>query len=153
MALGFIPATGHWDYRQFDTTSSSTFVKGCLVSFNGARTLVEYDSTLSQYVGIAQQTSTNSTPAGKVLVAVPKPGCTARTDVWTGITASAISVGHAMALGKQGNYNSYITTLATSVFSKVVTIVGPVRSADSRVEVAFIQNEALIYSTSSVSIN
>ena len=128
-------------------------MKGCLVSFNGVRQLVEYDSTLSQYVGIALQNSANSTPAGKVLVAVPKPGCTAWCDAFTGMGTSAVSVGHAMGVAKLGNYASFITTLATSVFSKVVTIVGPVRSADSRVEVAFIQNEAAIYSTSSVSIN
>ena len=153
MALGFIPATGDWHYRAFDTNSAATFLKGCLVALNGARNLVEYDSTLSQYVGIAMQNSANSTPTGKVNVAIPRPGCTARTDVWTGIGASSISVGHAMGTGKLGNYNSFVTTLATSVFSKIVTIVGPVRSADSTVEVAFIQNEALVYSTSSVSIN
>ena len=88
-----------------------------------------------------------------MLVAVPKPGCTAWCDAFTGMGTSAVSVGHAMGVAKLGNYASFITTLATSVFSKVVTIVGPVRSADSRVEVAFIQNEAAIYSTSSVSIN
>ena len=88
-----------------------------------------------------------------MLVAVPKPGCTAWCDTFTGMAQSAVSVGHAMGIAKLGNFTSHITTLATSVFSKVVTIVGPVRSADSTVEVAFIQNEALIYSTSSVSIN
>ncbi len=153
MALGFVLGTGDWHIRQFNTTSTATFIKGCLVSLNGARTVIEYDSTLSHYLGIAMQNSVNSTPPGKVLVAIPRPGCTAYADAFTGMGQSAVSIGHAMGIAKLGNYESYITTLATSVFSKVVTIVGPIDSASSRVEVAFIQNEALLYSTSSVSIN
>ena len=152
MALGLIPATGDWDYRQFNTNSAATFTKGCLVALNGARNVIEHTSTLSHYLGIAMQNSANSTPPGKVMVAIPKPGCTATADCFTGMAQSDMSIGQARGIAKLGNFYSYVTTLHTSVFSQIFTIVGPVDSTYSRVEVAFIQNEAMLYSTSSVSI-
>lgn len=156
MALGIVPSSGNWDYRQYDTTSTATFLKGCLVTFSGARTLVERASTDSGYVGIAMSDSANSFPAGKIQVAIPKPGCTAFVDVTANFASSQLSAGQAWGLDKRGNYNSYLTTLATSVFSRIVTIVGVIdlgtRSGNSRIEVEFIQNEAIIGSTSSVSI-
>ena len=156
MALGLVPSSGPWEYRQYDTTSTATFLKGCLVTFGGARTLVERASTDSGYVGIALSDSVNSFPAGKIQVAIPRPGCTAFCDVTANFSSSQLSAGQAWGLDKRGNYNSFLTTLATSVFSRIATIVGPIdlgaRSGNSRIEIAFIQNEAIIYSTSSVSI-
>jgi len=153
MALGFIPASGDWDYRQFNTNSAATFVKGCLVTLNGARDVIEYQSTDSSYLGIALHNSANSCPAGKVLVAIPKPGCTAFCDAFTGMATSVTSVGQAMGIAKSGNFVSFITTLHTSVWSQTVTIVNQPRSADSRVEVAFIFGDKTeLYSASSVSL-
>ena len=153
MALGFIPASGDWDYRQFNTASAATFVKGCLVCLNGARDVTEYDSTMSTYLGIAMHNSVNSAPPGKVLVAIPKPGCTAFCDAFTGMATSLTSVGQARGIAKSGNFVSFITTLHTSVWSQIVTLVGQPRSSDSRVEVAFILGDKVeLYSASSTSL-
>ena len=152
MALGLIPNRGNWDYQEFNTASAATFLKGSLVMLDGARNVNIYTSTSSHYLGIAMQDSVNSKPAGKVQVALPRAGCTAFSDITTAVGTSATSIGQAYGLTNPGNVVSFVTTLATSVFSRIVTIVGPVDSATSRVEVAFVQNEALIWSTSSVSI-
>jgi hypothetical protein len=143
--------------RLLPTTSSSTFRKGSLVALSTARNVRLYDSADSGYLGIAMNASVDSLPAGKVLVAIPRPGCTAYADCFTGMATSVVSIGQAMGLcvGNQSGdstYLSFITTLATSVFSRIATIVGPVDSANSRVEIAFVQNEATFYSTSSVSL-
>lgn len=154
MPLGFTPSSGPWQIEEFTTNSSATFLKGSLVALNGARQVVEYASTLSHYLGIALQDSVDSLPATKVQVAIPMPGCTAYADVAPGVTASVSSIGHAMGVGKRGDYMSFVTTHGASVFSKIVTVLGPIiTSPVSRVRVAFIQNEALVYSTSSVSID
>lgn len=149
---GFVLGSGPWEQRLFNTASAATFLKGSLVELDGARNVVEYASTSSSVLGIALHASVDSLPAGKVLVAIPKPGCTAIADVAPGIAASAISIGHAMGVGKRGNYMSYVTTDAASVWSKVVTVVGTLNSTNSTVEVAFIQNIAEVYSTSSASL-
>lgn len=152
MPLGFTLGSGPWEIRQFNTNSAATFLKGSLVELNGARDVVEYASTSSSCLGIAMHDSVNSLPAGKVLVAIPKPGCTATCDLAPGLAASVISVGQAQGVGKRGNYMSFVTDLNSSVWSRIVTIVGAPDSARSRIEVAFIQFGAEIYSTSSVSL-
>lgn len=152
MPLGFVLGSGPWEIRQFNTNSAATFLKGSLVELNGARDVVEYASTSSSVLGIALGDSANSLPSGKVQIAIPRPGCTAIADVAPGIVASAISVGQAMGVGKRGNYMSYVTSDAASVWSRIVTVVGALNSTTSRVEVAFIQNAAEVYSTSSVSL-
>ena len=98
MALGFILGEGDWDIRQYDTASAATYLKGSLVALNTARNVVEYTSSMSAYLGIAMHSSVNSLPAGKVLVAIPKPGCIAIADVAPGLTVSSLSVGEAMAV-------------------------------------------------------
>jgi len=66
---------------------------------------------------------------------------------------SLTSVGQAHGIAKSGNFVSFITTLHTSVWSQVVTSVNQPRSADSRVEVAFIFGGMTeFYSSSSVSL-
>lgn len=152
MPLGFVLGTGPWEIRQFNTNSAATFLKGSLVELNGARDVVEYASTSSSVLGIAMHASVDSLPAGKVLVAIPKPGCTAICDVAPGVVGSVASVGQAQGIGKRGNYMSFLTDVNASVWSRIVTVVGPMDSASSRIEVAFTQNHAEIYSTSSVSL-
>ena len=152
MALGFVAGSGNWEIREFNTNSAATFLKGAAVILNGARDVVEYTSTSSHLLGFALQDSVNSFPAGKVQVAIPKPGCVAWSDMTTGLVASQLSAGMAFGLAKPGNLFSFVTTLATSVFSRVVASTGRYDSARSRIEVYFIQNESLFYSTSSVSV-
>ena len=154
---GLIPARGCWEYRLLPTTSTSTFAKGSLVALSTARNVRLYDSADSHYLGIAMSRSVDSLPAGKVNVAIPGPGCTAYASLFTNMAASTLSIGQAYGLcvgnaSANSDVLSYVTTLATSVFSRIVTIVGPPDSVLSRIEVAFIQNEAAFYSTSSVSL-
>src|SRR5262245_336422 len=112
MPEGLTPARGEWEYRQFTTASSATYAKGTLVALNTARDVVEFVSTMSTYLGIAMSASTASLPLGKVLVAIPAPGCTAYSDVTNSFAASALSIGEVYSIGKHGNLNSYITTRA-----------------------------------------
>ena len=151
MPLGLVPCRGDWEYRTFNTSSAATFAKGCLVALNGARDVVEYVSTMSSYLGIAMSHSTASTPAGKVVVAIPRPGCSATADLNGGWAQSLVSIGEVFCISKAGNLMSFIT-LRQSVFSSNVEVVGPVDSATSRVEVAFVQLGATLYSVSSTSI-
>lgn len=151
MPEGLTPARGLWEYRTFTTASAATYAKGCLVAFNGARDVVEFTSNMSSHLGIAMSASTASLPAGRVVVAIPRAGCTAYSDVTNSFAASALSLGEVYSIGKHGNLTSYITTRA-SVFSSVVEIVGPLDSATSRIEVAFVQLGATFYSVSSTSL-
>ena len=151
MPEGLTPARGNWEYRTLNTASAATFAKGCLVALNGARNVVEFTSNMSSYLGIAMSHSTASLPAGKVLVAIPKPGCTAFSDLTNNFGTSLTSIGEQFSIGKHGNLTSYIT-LRASVFSSNVEIVGPVDSSTSRVEVAFVQLGAAFYSVSSTSL-
>jgi len=86
-----------------------------------------------------------------VMVAIPAPGCTAYSDLTTGITQSALSVGKQVCMYKQGNLMSYASTVVghASRFSAIATIVGPIDSANSRVEVAFNILSSVYYSGSS----
>lgn len=156
MPLGFVPGSGPWEHREFTTLSTATFKKGSLVELGGARTLTEYASTSSSVLGIALCDSVNSTPAGKVQVAIPRPGCIAWADLAPGIGSSGLSAGQAMGVGKRGDYMSFVTTHHASVWSQIVGLTGRydtgATSGVSRVEVYFIQNAAEFYSTSSVSL-
>lgn len=156
MPLGFVPGSGPWEHREFTTTSTATFKKGSLVELNGARTLVEYASTSSSYLGIACADSVNSTPSGKILVALPRAGCTAWTDIAPGLGSSDLSAAVARGVGKRGDHMSFVTTHHASVWSQIVGCTGKydigTTSGLSRAEVYFIQNGAEFYSTSSVSI-
>lgn len=152
---GLIPARGKWEYRWFPTTSAATFKKGALLNLGAGFLLEEYASTDSQCLGIAMSNSTASMPvvggANSVLVALPAPGCTAYSDITTGVTASSISVGQASVIYKVGNIMSFASTVMgqASRFSALVTIAGPVQADTSQVEVAFNALTQVIYSTSS----
>lgn len=151
---GLIPARGNWETRWFETASAATFRKGSAVQLDDAYRLGEYASTDSGVLGIALSDSVNSTPMGgvnKVAVALPAPNCTAYSDVTTGIAQSDLSIGKKVCLYKQGNVASYASTVIghASRHSALLTVVGPIDSVNSRVEVAFNMENVGWYSTSS----
>lgn len=151
---GLIPARGDWEYRWFATTSAATFKKGALLNLGAGFLLEEYASTDSQCLGIAMSNSTASTPvvggANSVLVAIPRGGATAYSDLTTSVTGSSISVGQASVIYKVGNIMSYASTvMGASRFSALVTIAGPVQADTSQIEVAFNAITRVLYSTSS----
>lgn len=152
--LGLIPHRGKWETRWFETASAATFKKGSAVQLDDAYRLGEYASTDSSVLGIALSDSVNSTPMGgvnKVAVAIPAPGCTAYSDLTTGVTQSALSIGKKVCLYKQGDLSSYASSVIghASRFSALLTIVGPIDSTQSRVEVAFNMETVGLYSVSS----
>ena len=152
---GLVPARGDWETRWFETASAATFAKGSLVNFNDAYRLKEYVSTDSQAVGIALSYSTQSTAMrglDMVAVALPRPGCTAYSDLTTGVTQSALSIGKKILVYKQGNVMSYASTVMgeASRFSAIAQVVGPIDATNSRVEIAFNMEGVAFYSTSSV---
>jgi len=156
MPLGITPSAGPWQIREFNSNSAATYLAGSLVAFNGARDVVEFTSVMSSYIGVALNDSVNSQPRGKVQVAIPVPGCTCWSDITTGVVASTLSAGQALGIAKPGNSFSFVTTLATSVFSRIWATTGKydlgTTSGKSRVEMIFISNEATLWSVSSVSI-
>lgn len=158
MGLGITPSRDGkgWQYQRFALASASTAKKGSLVMLDGARNCSEYVSTSSHYLGVLTHDSTASLPVGFGIVAIPGVEARAMIDVPTGLAASALSLGFSYGITRFGTDPqpcSTLTTLATSVFSRVVTITGPiVLSPVSRIEVAFVRNEALFGSNSSVSI-
>lgn len=154
MAQGLVPARGQPESRWFETASAATFAKGSLVGFDNAYRLGEYASTDSAIVGIAASASTASTSIrglNMVQVFIPSPGCTFYSDVTTGVTQSALSIGKKIAFEKQGNHFSYASTVVghSSRFSAIAQVVGPIDADLSRVEVAFNMENTVFYSVSS----
>jgi hypothetical protein len=161
--FGCVPARGTWEYRLSAVSSGATFAKGSLVNLDSGYLVREYASTDSQVFGIAMSHSTSSLPgvnapltyasftSGGVLVAIPGPNCTFYSDLTTGIAQSALSIGKAVCMYKQGNLMSYASTVMgqASRFSAVVVIVGPIDATASRVECAFNANAGVFYSNSS----
>lgn len=154
MPIGMTPARGDWEYILSDVTSlaGGQFQKGDLVSLGFGRLASLYTSSnMTVAYGIAMGDSLDSFPAGKQLIAVAKPGCTAYVDTLTAEVRSNLSFGEAGSIVSAGGRTSTFSKLATSVWSRCVEVRswGGSHSADSRIEVAFIQNVAAIYSTSS----
>ena len=152
--LGLVPARGDWESRWFETASAATFAKGSLVGFDDAYRLGEYSSLDSAVVGVAASASTASTSIrglNMVQVFVPAPGCTAYSDVTTGVTQSAMSIGKKITMYKQGNLMSYASSVIghASLHSAIAQVVGPIDADLSRVEVAFNITNVVFYSTSS----
>jgi hypothetical protein len=150
--FGMIPARGKWEERWFEVNSTATFSKGALVQLDNAYRVREYASTDSSVLGISAQSSTASRSySGLTMVGVylPIPGCTALSDLTTGI--SNLSVGQIVCAYKQGNLMSYASTVVgqASRFSAIFQIVGPIDSARSQIEVAFTMAGADIYTSAS----
>ena len=157
MPQGIFPARGEWEYRRSAITSlaQGQFQKGDLVTLGIGRLASLYTSSNNTIVfGVATHDSGNSFPAGFATIAIPVPGCTAYVDTLTGEIRSNLSWGEAGSIVSAGGRTSTFSKLATSVWSRTVEIVSPdgPSSLDSRIEVAFIQNTLLMYSTSSTSL-
>lgn len=157
MALGITPGRGDWEYVRSPITSlaAGQFQKGDLVATGVGRLASLYTSSnMSSFLGVATHDSINSLPAGYAIIAVPKPGCTAWVDTLATEARSNLSFGEAGSIVSANGRTSTFSKLATSVFSRVVEIrsFDGSNSRDSRIEVAFIQNTATLYSTSSVSL-
>ena len=158
MALGIIPARGEWEYRRVSnitTLSQGAFSAGDLVVLDHGRNLSVWTSTQSSYLGIAMGSSVNSLPSGSVVVAIPRPGCTAYVDSLTTDAASLFSLGQSGSIITRYGRTSCLSMLPAggSVFSFQATIVGPMDSNQSRIEVAFLQQTAIFYSASSATLN
>lgn len=149
---GFREARGDWEYRLYDLTATSNLSQGTAVALAGARTVSEYSGGQAGLLGFLKHPSQNSIPAGKVIVAIPKPGCTAWADVPTGVAASALSLGQSYGIYKSGGVCSFITDAAYSDDSRVVNIVGALRSDASQIEVSFLIDAGQHYSVNSTDI-
>ena len=155
MAFGITPARGNWEQRRsaISGLAQAAFQKGDLVSLDHTRTVSVYTSTRSSYLGVALHDSGNSLPAGFATIAIPRPGCTAYLDTGTAEPASSLSFGQVgsivSALGRTSVYSSTIN----SAFSQFVTIVGPIDTALSRIEVAFAPDNGILYSGSTHTLN
>jgi hypothetical protein len=158
MAFGITPARGNWEYIRSPITSLSQgqFLKGDLVATGIGRLVSVYTSSnMSTFLGVAMHDSLNSLPTGFATIAVPTDNCTAYVDTLVGEIRSNLSFGEAGSIVSANGRTSTFSKLATSVFSRVVEIRTAdyaLNSIDSRIEVAFIQNTATLYSTSSVSL-
>ena len=160
MAQGMIPARGPWEYRTFSKSQLTTlaggmFQYGDLVCLDHTRSLSLYSSVQSGYLGIALTDSTKSSLGA--VVAIPAPNCTAYVDSLTSDAASNMSLGQAGSIITRYGRTSCLSMQpaggASSGFSYVVTIVGPVDTKFSRVEVAFLSQTATFYSSSSATLN
>lgn len=155
MAQGLIPARGEWRTAWFEVLSTATFAKGDAVNFDDAYRVRAYASTDSQFVGISQSASTQSTNIrglNMIGVYVPTPGATMYSDLTTGIGQSALSIGKKVSLYREGNNVSYVSTVIghASRFSGTVQVYGPIDARTSRVEVSANLETAAFFSTSSV---
>ena len=158
MALGIIPARGDWEYRTFPksqltTLSQGAFSKGDLVCLDHGRHLSVYTSTQSNYLGVAMHASSQSDLG--VTVAIPAPNCTAYVDSLTTDAGSNFSLGQAYSIiTRYGRTSCFSANPAGgSAFSFLVTLVGPIDTARSMIEVGFIQQGATFYSASSSTLN
>lgn len=139
MAVGLIPARGPWDYWTMDVTSAATFKKGCAVCIDGGSgkgwTVSEYSGGAPNFLGIAMSNSTDSLPAGKIVVAVPLgPDCTVMADLDV-VTASGLSTGFNGGIIKKGNLMSYFSSAAsTAAAGRPLISTGKVNSTTSQVE-------------------
>ena len=158
MAYGIIPARGDWEYRTFPksqltTLSQGAFSKGDLVCLDHGRHISVYTSTQSGYLGVAMHDSVQS--ALGITVAIPSPKCTAYVDSLTTDAASSFSLGQSASIITRYGRTSCLSMQPAggSAFSFLVTLVGPIDTAQSRIEVGFIQQGAVFYSASSSTLN
>lgn len=158
MAQGITPARGNWEYIRSGVTTAAAgaFQKGDLVATGVGRLASLFTSSnMSTFLGVAMHDSGNSLPAGFAVIAIPTPGCTAFVDTLTAEIRSNLSFGEAGSIVSANGRTSTFSKLATSAWSRVVEIRTDnyaLNSADSRIEVAFIQGAMTLYSTSSVSL-
>ncbi len=149
MPTGIIPARGDWETRTFPQSQLTTlaqgqWIKGDLVGLDHGRSLSVYTSTQSNYIGVALHNSINS--ALGLAIAIPKPGCTAYIGSLTTDAASNFSLGQSGSIITRYGGTSCLSMLpagGASAFSFTVTVVGPMDTARSQIEVAFLQQNAI----------
>lgn len=159
MAQGITPARGDWETRTFPksqltTLSQGAFSKGDLVCLDHGRHLSVWTSTQSNYLGVALNASVDSSLG--ISIAIPKPGCTAYVDSLTTDAASSFSLGQAASFMTRYGRTSVLTMQpagGASAFSYIATVVGPMNASLSRIEVAFLSQNAVFYSASSATLN
>ena len=159
MAQGITPARGPWETRTFPksqltTLSQGAFSKGDLVCLDHGRHISVYTSTQSGYLGVALQDSADSQLG--ISVAIPAPNCTAYVDSLTTDAASSFSLGQAASIITRYGRTSVLSMQpagGASAFSFTVNVVGPMDAKQSRIEVAFLSQNAAFYSASSGTFN
>ena len=158
MAQGIVPARGNWEYRTFSKSqltslAGGAFQYGDLVNLDHTRSVSLYSSVQSGYLGVALNPSAVS-QFGTV-VAIPAPQCTAYIDSLTTDVASNLSLGQSGSIiTRYGRTSCFSAQPAGgSAFSFIVTVVGPIDTKASRIEVAFTQQGATFYSASSTTLN
>src|SRR2546426_5442748 len=158
MPLGITPARGDWEFIRSGVTTAAAgaFQKGDLVTCGIGRLASLYTSSNNTFVlGVATHDSGNSLPAGFAIIAVPKPGCTAFVDTLVAEIRSNLSFGEAGSIVSANGRTSTFSKLATSVWSRLVEVRTDnvaLNSLGSRIEVMFLPNPQLMYSTSSASL-
>jgi hypothetical protein len=154
--MGLIPASGDWRYKLMDSNSTATFVRGSAVGLLPNRSVGEYQSTMSQWLGIAQNSSVDSLMhPGKVLVATPNGAdCTMWVPMATNVARSALSVGTPVGVIKSGNTVDLLTEAPqASAFSRIGFIYGePVLSGFSKIEVALTNTAGVFWSSSTITV-
>lgn len=154
--MGLRPNRGKWEYKLMDSKSTATFVEGSAVGLAPDRTVIEYASTQSQFLGIAMNSSVNSLAhPGKVVVAVPDGGfCTMWVPMATNVAASALSLGQPVGVVKSGNTVDVLTEAPqASAFSRIGLIYGkPVLSPVSMIEVALTNTAGVWFSSSTITV-
>ena len=159
MPLGITPARGPWDKIRSPITSlaQGAFQKGDLVTTGVGRLVsLHTASNNTMILGVATHDSGNSLPAGFAIIAYPVgANCTAYVDTLPTETRSNLSFGESGSIVSFGGRTSTFSKLATSVWSRTVTIRTadqPINSADSRIEVVFTAANVILASASSASL-
>lgn len=151
--LGLIAGRGRWMLRTLPITAASTFSTGDALGVAGARTISIYSGGDDNFLGIARHKSSDSLPAGQVVVEVPAgPDCTVIVNVPTGVAASALSFGETVGLYSVSGSMSYLTTSYTSDAGRPLMIVAPINSAASTIECAFKYNAVVFGSALSATL-
>lgn len=154
--MALIPCRGTWTKRLLDSKSTATFVYGSAVALAPDRTVIEYASVKSAFLGIALHNSADSLASpGKVLVAIPSGAdCTMMVPMATNLAASALSIGTPVGVGKSGNTVDRLDEAPqASAFSRIGMIYGkPILSPLSMIEVALTNTAGVFFSSSTVTV-
>lgn len=154
--MALTPARGDWDYRLLDSNSTATFVRGSAVGLLPNRTVGEYASTMSQWLGIALNASVDSyAHPGKVVVAIPNGAdCTMYVPMATNIARSSLSLGQPVGVKKSGNtFDQLDEAPQASAFSRIGAIyAAPNLSGFSWIEVALNNSAGVFFSSSTITV-
>lgn len=151
--MGLQTGRGRWIQRLYDITAASTFTKFDAVGIAPARTVSLYSGGDDNFLGVALHDSAASLPAGKVVVAIPAGAeCTVIADVPTGVAASSASIGQTVGLYAVNGSTSYVTFSYTSDTGRPFTVVSPINSATSTIELVFKPNTGVYGSAFSATL-